>query len=859
MKRIIVTAISALFCLGLSAQSRTIRTINDRWNFTKEGVTTTVNIPHTWNAEDTWDEKPGFYRDMCTYSRKLVINDDLEGRNVYIRFEGANQETELFVNGKSAGKHVGGYTAFIFDVTDLVKNGPNDILVNVTNRHNPDIPPLSADFTFYGGIYRDVELVFTPNNQISNTHYASSGVYITTPSVSEAESIVDISTHLNIADPAKYILSQQIYDPYGKLVAANDTKLKIKKAGKDLVYKQQLRVSACRLWDLGKPEVYRVVTILKNAKGANIDCVENPMGFRTFSFDTEKGFTINGRNVKIMGTNRHQDYKEMGNALTDEMHVRDIKLLKDMGGNFLRIAHYPQDPIVTRICDRSGIVCSVEIPIVNEITVSDAFRENCINMALEMVYQDYNSPSVIIWAYMNEVLIHIPAEGRDEYFKHVTAFAKAIDDAIKAADPYRPTMIPCHSDYKRYKKAGVGEVPDILGWNFYNGWYGRNVDSFPGEIQEIHTLFPDKPFILTEYGAGVDPRLHSRDPKRFDFSAEYGLYFHKSYIDVIKNTPFVAGSNVWNLNDFYAEPRVDAVPHVNNKGLVGLDRVPKDSYRLYQANLLDTPVVWIGGRNWTIREGNEGEKQEYEVYSNCRTVSLFHNGTLVGTASPVKGVTAFTICLKDGDNFLKATGEGCEDAVHIRYTAIPKDMSRFTEMNVMLGSDRYFQDDVSGTAWMPEQEYSKGSWGYVGGAKFLPRSGSGPKPSSVLDILGTINDPVFQTQRIGIESFKADVPAGKYYVYLYFAELAVTEKGKPLPYNLGNDVIGEEETERVFSVSINGRQVLKDFNIREEYGARTAVIEKFTADVNDAEGLTVEFTPVKGYSILNAIRIYKAL
>ena len=243
MKRIIVTAISALFCLGLSAQSRTIRTINDRWNFTKEGVTATVNIPHTWNAEDTWDEKPGFYRDMCTYSRKLVINDDLEGRNVYIRFEGANQETELFVNGKSAGKHVGGYTAFIFDVTDLVKNGPNDILVNVTNRHNPDIPPLSADFTFYGGIYRDVELVFTPKNQISSTHYASSGVYITTPSVSEAESIVDISTHLNIADPAKYILSQQIYDPDGKLVAANDTKLRIKKAGKDLVYKQQLSVS----------------------------------------------------------------------------------------------------------------------------------------------------------------------------------------------------------------------------------------------------------------------------------------------------------------------------------------------------------------------------------------------------------------------------------------------------------------------------------------------------------------------------------------------------------------------------------------------------------------------------------------
>lgn len=853
-----------LLCLDAFPQNRTTRTINDRWEFTREGVTTMVNLPHTWNADDTWDEEPGFYRGMCTYSRKLVINDDLDGRNVYIRFEGADQETELIVNGRSAGKHVGGYTAFIFDVTELVRKGSNDILVKVTNRHNPDIPPLSADFTFYGGIYRDVELVITPKNQISNTHYASTGVYITTPSVSEDRSTVDVCTHLNIADPAKYVLTQQIYDPDGKLVAENSSKLKIRQAGGDLVFSQQLSVSGCRLWDLGKPELYRVVTSLKDAKGISIDSVENPLGFRTFSFDVEKGFSINGRNVKLMGTNRHQDYKEMGNALSDEMHVRDIRLLKEMGGNFLRIAHYPQDPIVTQMCDRNGIVCSVEIPIVNEITCSDAFRDNCVEMAKEMVYQDYNSPSVIIWAYMNEVLLRLPVGKKDKealrkYFDSVTATGQSVNDAIKEADPYRPTMVPCHADCKRYKECGIGEVPDILGWNYYRGWYGKGVKSFPEEIKEIHTLFPDKPFILTEYGAGVDPRLHSRNPKRFDFSAEYGLYFHKSYIDVIKGTPYIAGSNVWNLNDFYAEPRVDAVPHVNNKGLVGLDRVPKDSYRLYQANLLKTPVVWIGGRNWTIREGNEGDEQTFEVYSNCSSVSFFHNGTLIGTSCPQKGVATFTTSLVNGDNFLKAVGEGCEDAVHISYTAVPKDLSMFREMNVMLGSDRYFQDDVSGTAWMPEQEYREGSWGYIGGSAFLPKSGSGTLPCSSLDILGTINDPVFQTQRVGIEAFKADVPAGKYYIYLYFAEIAVKKDGKPQPYNLGSEVAGEKEEERVFSVAVNGHEVLRDFNIREEYGARTAVIEKVTSDVKDGEGLTISFTPVKGLTVLNAIRIYKAL
>lgn len=832
-----------LIFLGALAQTRTTRTINDRWDFTKEGVTTTVNIPHCWNAEDTWDEKPGYYRGLCTYQRKLILNDALDGKNVYVRFEGADQETELIVNGKSAGKHVGGYTAFIFNVTDLVKQGSNDLLVKVTNKHNPDIPPLSADFTFYGGIYRDVELVITPKNQISNTHYASTGVYLTTPVVSESHSTVDVCTHLNIADPAKYILMHQIYDPEGKLVAESSSKLKIKVAGGDLVFKQQLGVSDCRLWDLGKAEIYRVVTSLKDEKGTTLDSVENPLGFRTFAFDADHGFTINGRSVKLMGTNRHQDYKEMGNALSDEMHVRDVKLLRDMGGNFLRIAHYPQDPIVTQMCDRSGIVCSVEIPVVNEVTKSDEFKNNCVEMAREMVYQDYNSPSVIIWAYMNEVLLRVPVDMKDptalrEYYDCVKATGQAINDAIKEADPYRPTMIPCHSDYKRYNECQVAQVPDILGWNFYRGWYGKGVEAFPEEIQTIHNTFPDKPIILTEYGAGVDPRIHSRNPKRFDFSAEYGLYFHKSYIDIIRKTDFISGSNVWNLNDFYAEPRVDAVPHVNNKGLVGLDRVPKDSYRLYQANLLEEPVIWIGGRNWTIREGNEGEVQNVEVYSNCEAVSLHHNGRLVGTAAPNKGVASFALSLENGDNFLKATGEGCEDAVHINYTAVPKDMSRFTQMNVMLGSDRYFQDETSGTAWMPEQEYSSGSWGYIGGTKYSSKG----VPCSSLDILGTINDPVFQTQRVDIEEFRADVPEGKYYIYLYFSELSTDDK-----------------EERVFSVDINGSTVLTDFDIRKEYGAHTAVIEKCTSNVKDNEGLRVRFTPSKGHSVLNAIRIYKAL
>ncbi len=834
------------------SQTRLVRTINDWWTFTKEGQTTLVNIPHTWNADDTWDDEPGYYRGLCTYTKTVEIPEDLSDKNVYVRFEAAYQDATVLVNGNLAGRHLGGTTAFCFDITPFVRQGENRFEVRLDNANNPAIPPLAADYTFFGGIYRDVELIFTPKVQISTTHYATSGVYVTTPSVSEKESRVEVLTYMTNATSSacNLLLEQKVTDPSGVVVASVRTKVRVPASTVNFPARSSLTLQNCALWDIESPSLYRLETSVQDAKGKTVlDAVENRFGLRTFRFDADKGFFLNGRHVKLMGTNRHQDQARIGYALTDEMHVRDIRLLKEMGSNFLRIAHYPQDPVITQLCDRLGIVATVEIPVIDYITCDNqAFIDNCLNMATEMVYQDFNSPSVVVWAFMNEILNHQeawfkrsdPVEKKIPYWKQVEGIAQQINARIKSLDAFRPTMIPCNASVSDYGHSGIAAIPDILGWNLYKGWYGSDFNGAVRFLNEAREAFPGKPVIITEYGAGVDPRIHSSNPVLFDFSQEYGVRFHQYYINLIRSREWIAGSNVWNFNDFYVERRIDAVAHVNNKGLVGLDRKPKDTYLLYKAALSGKPALFIGGKDWALRGGDEGVPQNVYVFTNADEVTLFLNGERLG-AYPVKDYLAQApVVFRDGDNRLCAEaskdGQLLRDVLDVRFRAIPKEMDRFLEMNVMLGSDRCFCDDVAGAVWIPDREYTPGRWGYIGG-----KSGVFPKynaPASSLDIFGTQNNPIFQTWREGIASFRADVPDGQYYVYLYLAEL-------------------NPKADRRFSVSINGQTCLHDVELRRNPGPQKALIQKFTVPVTGGTGLSVDFLPGKGEPVLNAIRIYR--
>lgn len=879
-----------LFVVGwVQAQQRVIYTINDGWKFTKgspfevqldncdDSSWETVNIPHTWNDKDADDETPGFYRGPAWYRKLLFVDKSQEGRQAIIYFEGANQEVQLYLNGQFIGEHKGGYTRFCFDITPNLRYGQENLFaICVNNVYNPNIPPLSADFTFFGGIYRDVYLQFMNPVHIATNDYASSGVYLRTPEVNKSAASVEITTLLTneLPQTTEVIVENIICDADGKEVRKTNTEVKLASGETKTEVSKKIKIDSPHLWDIDDPYRYMVYTrILDKRKGTLLDEVVNPLGLRWFEFDSEKGFFLNGKWRKLIGTARHQDYFQKGNALRDELHVQDVLLLKEMGGNFLRVSHYPQDPVIMEMCDKLGIVTSVEIPVVNAVTETDEFLNNSVEMAKEMVRQDFNRPSIMIWGYMNEIFLRRPyTEGKqlEDYYHFTEKVARALEATIRKEDPSRYTMMAYHNAPQFYEDAHLTEIPMIQGWNLYQGWYEPDINEFQRLLDRAHKMYKGKVLMVTEYGPGVDPRTHSYQPERFDFSQEYGLIYHKHYLNEMMKRPFIAGSSLWNLNDFYSESRVDAVPHVNNKGVLGLDREVKDTYLFYKAALIRRPMLVIGNREWKTRGGVVNTKQKeciqsVPVFSNAEEVELFANNKSLGKKKIESGYALFDVPFVNGENQLEAFAVSGDTKLHdmlgIRFQLIGSQLKDntlpFTEMNVMLGSPRYFEDRAANVAWIPEQEYKPGSWGFVGGTPYRRKTGFGTMLGSDIDIFGTDMNPVFQTQRVGIESFKADVPDGEYSVSLYWAELDSDKEKEALIYNLGADSEQTLVGNRRFGISINGATVLDDFNIARDYGYARAVIKKFIVTVKDGKGLNIDFHKKEGETILNAIRIYR--
>ena len=879
-----------LFIVGWAqAQQRVVYTINDGWKFTKgspfeaqmtgcdDSSWETVNIPHTWNDKDADDETPGFYRGPVWYRKQLFIDKSQEGRRAVIYFEGANQEVRFYLNGQFVGEHKGGYTRFCFDITPHLRYGQENLFaIYVNNVYNPNIPPLSADFTFFGGIYRDVYLQFMNPVHIATNDYASSGVYIRTPEVNNSAASVEITTLLtnDMPQPTEIRVENIICDADGKEVKKTQAEVKLAAGDTKTDISKKIKIDSPRLWDIDDPYRYMVYTrILDKRKGTLLDEVVNPLGLRWFKFDSEKGFFLNGKGRKLIGTARHQDYFQKGNALRDELHVQDVLLLKEMGGNYLRVSHYPQDPVIMEMCDKLGIVTSVEIPVVNAVTETEEFLHNSVEMAKEMVRQDFNRPSVMIWGYMNEIFLRRPyTEGKqlEDYYRFTEKVARALEATIREEDPSRYTMMAYHNMPQYYEDAHLTEIPMIQGWNLYQGWYEPDINEFQRLLDRAHKAYKGKVLMITEYGPGVDPRVHSYQPERFDFSQEYGLVYHKHYLNEMMKRPFIAGSSLWNLNDFYSESRVDAVPHVNNKGVVGLNREKKDVYWFYKTALSRRPILVIGNREWKSRGGvvNTAQKeciQSVPVFSNAEEVELFVNNKSLGKKKIENNYALFDVPFVGGENLLEAvavTGDNkLRDMLRIQFQLVGSQLKDeavpFTELNVMLGSPRYFEDRAANVAWIPEQEYKPGSWGFIGGTSYRRQTGFGTMLGSDIDIHGTDMNPIFQTQRVGIKSFKADVPNGEYSVYLYWAELESDKEREALVYNLGADSEQTFAGNRSFGISINGTTVSDDFNVARDYGYARAVIKKFVITVKDGKGVSVDFHKKEGEPILNAIRIYR--
>ena len=389
-----------------------------------------VSIPHSVQLMPSEASGCRNYQGIAWYRKRFVVPESTEGKDVSIHFEAAMGKQVLYLNGNKVGEHQGGYLPFSLNLTDqgVIAGDTCVVAVMVDNSNDKTFPPgkpqYTLDFSYHGGIYRDVSLISVSPIHISTTHYASSGVYVNTPEITEEKALVDICTMLSNtqAERSKIFVEHKIYSATGECVATSKKKV-IVNTEREQAFNIQIVVNHPELWEIERPNLYRLQTCLWDNE------VSNTFGIRTCSFSAEKGFELNGKAVKLLGTNRHQCHLGMGNALKDEMHVRDIELLHAMGGNFLRIAHYPQDEMVLAACNRLGIVTSVEIPVINTITMSQKFSDNCVEMMKEMIYQCFNSPSVCIWAYMNEIMLRLfynseSSIKKDEYLKYLYHISK---------------------------------------------------------------------------------------------------------------------------------------------------------------------------------------------------------------------------------------------------------------------------------------------------------------------------------------------------------------------------------------------------------------------------------------------------
>lgn len=839
---------AALFTASPLAAQREMKTINDSWEFRKpsEQRWTRVNLPHTYNL-DAYAGRD-YYQGKGIYRRVLTLSEVEEGRRYYLKIDAASKAAEVVVNGKAVGSHAGGYSAFTVDVTDCIRT-ENLIEITVDNGRK-DITPISADFTFWGGIYRDVWLVSVPEQHFNIANMGSGGIFVSTPEVSEDKAMVRVRSEVaNDADKAVSLeLRHQVYSPGGELLQAKRQKFRLKAGETRALEYTSEAIRQPMLWSPETPSLYVVKTALVNPKdGKVLDEQANKVGLRWFAFDGTKGFFLNGKPYKLRGVNRHQDQAPVGVALDDEAHRRDVRLMKEIGCNFIRISHYPQDDALLEACDELGLLAWEEIPIVNIVEDTPGYADNCERNLREMIRQHYNHPSVIMWGYMNEILLVTPGPGNPRwpaYRDRTVGLAQRMERVLKEEDPARASVM-AYNMTNLYHEIGL-DLTDVGGWNLYQGWYVDRLEDFNAWCEYQHEHYPELPIIISEWGAGSDRRLHTTEGRPFDFSMEYHQTYVEHYLPYIEETEWISGCAYWNFIDFNVAARQESMPRVNNKGLFYNDRTPKDvAYYFKSMWRGDIPVLHIASRDWPVRVGETGKAQTVKVYTNLPEVELFVNGESAGRQKADNCHAEFRVVLPEGTSLLMAQGSRdgrtVRDAMNIRMQPMP-DLAKGDELAINVGSNCFFTSDVSQLTWLPDRPYAEGGWGYVGGTE----------RSTTSEIVNTVDGSVYQTWREGDFAYKIDAPAGDYEVELLMAD--VTRPAVQLANLL--DKAGAEKAagDARFNISICGKLVESDFSPADGDRYRTAFRRRYIVH-NDGDCIMVGLKAVKGKPFLAGIKV----
>ena len=875
--RIATTALSLLFLTTVQAQ-RESKTINDSWKFLQgecptaidsafnDANWTSVHLPHTWNT-DAYTEKD-YYRGTGWYRRQISIPQSWKEKQIFLKLDAASKAATIYINGKKVGEHTGGYTACTLDITPFCSlNTPNSLAVCVDNSRQ-DIPPISGDFTFFGGIYRDVWLTAVSKQHFHLTNYGSEGIFISTPKVSEEKGTILIRGDIKNDATQKALLELEhiIYHPNGSIAQSLKQSIQIK-AGEQYSFRSETSpILSPQLWTPETPHLYRVESILRDKKTKTVlDQSNHYTGFRWFSFDGERGFSLNGKPYKLRGICRHQDQKPIGVALTDEMHRRDIKLMKEMGANFIRISHYPQDDALLEMCDKLGMLAWEEIPIIDIVPDTPGYTENCERNLREMIRQHYNHPSIITWGYMNEILLvtqrlYKKEEELKPILERTLALANRLEVVLKEEDTTRVSTMAFHGS-NSYNEVGLGSITDIVGWNLYQGWYGGNLTGFERFLAEQHKKYPSHPMIVSEYGAGSDKRLHSLQPHAFDFSIEYQQKYLEHYLPVLEETSYICGGTHWNFIDFSSALRDESMPRINNKGLVYSNHTPKDIYYYYKAAWRqDIPVLHIASRDWTHRSGIQHGKEPVilpvKIYTNLPEVELFIDGKSLGKQKTKNFAVTFEVPFCQKEHFIAAKAENrkavqdisfVEDGIRLNFTPIPANLNgtnlRDLELAINVGSYCFYTSDESNLTWLPDQPYTENGWGYIGGES----------KSSQIQIKNTNDGPLFQTLRNGIEGYRFDVPNGVYEIEFLFTD--IFGENATTVYQLGRNSDVENRENR-FDIIINDQTIEESFSSCRESDYFHALRKRYNI-TNFRNKIEIRFPVRNGKSFLNGIKLRK--
>lgn len=648
---------------------REIINVNEKWAFSKEATAVPetmperwywVTLPHTWNGIDGQDGGADYYRGTCYYAKEIEKAELPEASRYFLELCGANSSADLYVNGRKLAHHDGGYSTWRVDITEAMTDR-SLIVLAVDNSANQTVYPQNADFTFYGGLYRDVNIIAVGESHFDLEYYGGPGIKVT-PEINGSDAKVEVEVYLTGAKAGQKLV-YKITDAQGGVVGEQTVD-----AGETKV---SFDIENVHLWNGRKdPYLYTACVTLTDGEDA-ADAVSTRFGCRTFRIDPERGFILNGEEYPLRGVSRHQDRPGIGNALLKEHHAEDIDLICELGATTIRLAHYQHNQYFYDLCDEKGLVIWAEIPYISSHMPTG--RENTISQMKELITQNYNHACIAVWGLSNEITM-TGASTEDLLENH-----RILNDLVHEMDKTRFTtmavvsMCDMHDPYI--------QIPDCVSFNHYYGWYGGDTSMNGPWFDTFHKEFPNIPVGMSEYGAEA-LNWHTSDPQQGDYTEEYQAYYHEELIRQLFTRPFIWATHVWNMFDFAADARNEGGENgMNHKGLVTFDRkYKKDAFYAYKAWLSDEPFVHICGKRYVDRVE---DVTKVTVYSNLPEVELFANGKSLGKQSAPEHFFYFEVP-NAGETTLKAVAGDCTDESLIRKVEVFNEAYRLKEKGAVL-------------------------------------------------------------------------------------------------------------------------------------------------------------------------------